>query len=226
MPPKQKLWHFSSKRIKPVHPSLYLALRPIEEVISHDHLGVTLSCDLSWRPHILKIHQKASKRLNMLKGLKFKLNRFALEVLYKSIVRSTMEYADVTILVCLSLVLKGLKSLSFIPTIKLWNNLLDKTRQCLSLASFKKQLLNDSFRISPRNYLFYVGDRYPSILHTRLRLGNSALSAHLFLRGCILSPLCICGKIKRNCWALSFVLSPICCSAWYVVYLCCSESWR
>ena len=92
---KTKTLTFSFRRAKPVHPPLYLALRPIEEVASHDNLGVTLSFDLSWRPHILKIHQKASKRLNVLKGLRFKLKRFALEIWYKSLVRSTLEYADV-----------------------------------------------------------------------------------------------------------------------------------
>ena len=273
---KTKTLTFSSRRAKPVHPPLYLALRPIEEVASHDHLGVTLSCDLSWHPHILKIHQKASKRLNVLKGLRFKLKRFALEILYKILVRSTLEYADVVWGGCLTgerdllegiqlaaaRVVTGarkgthraslLKDLSWhtlenrrsvhklvmmykmfnklVPlfpqqvkdrttyslrssdnlslpkprterfkksfiysTIQLWNELSDKTRQCVSLASFRNQLLKNCFRTPPRNYVFYIGDRYPSIIHTRLRLGNSALNAHLFSNGCISSPLCYCG---------------------------------
>ena len=77
---KTKTLTFTSIRAKPVHPPLYLALRPIEGVASHDHLGITLSCDLSWRPRILKIHQKASKGLNVLKGLRFQLKRLALEI--------------------------------------------------------------------------------------------------------------------------------------------------
>ena len=86
---------FSSKHIKPVHPTLYLAFRPIEEVSYHKHLSVFLAGDLSWRSHILKVHQKASKKLNMLRGLKFRLNRHTLEILYKSMIRSTMEYANI-----------------------------------------------------------------------------------------------------------------------------------
>ena len=67
----------------------------IEDVTVHEHLGLTLSSNLSWRAHILKIHQKASTKLNLRKPLKYKLNRYTLEVLFKSLVRSSLEYADV-----------------------------------------------------------------------------------------------------------------------------------
>ena len=43
----------------------------------------------------MKIHQKASKLLNLLNSLKYKLNRYTLEVSFKSLVRSSLEYADV-----------------------------------------------------------------------------------------------------------------------------------
>ena len=55
----------------------------------------TLSSNLSWRAHIPKIHQKASKKLNLLKPLKYNLSRYTLEVLFKTLVRSSLEYADV-----------------------------------------------------------------------------------------------------------------------------------
>ena len=61
----------------------------------HEHLGLTLSSKLSWRAHILKIHQKASKKLNLLKPLKNNLSRYTLEVLFKSLMCSSLEYADV-----------------------------------------------------------------------------------------------------------------------------------
>ena len=41
------------------------------------------------------IFQSASKKLNMLKGLKFLLSRHTLETLYESLVRSNLEYANV-----------------------------------------------------------------------------------------------------------------------------------
>jgi hypothetical protein len=64
---------FSAKKDKPFHPSLYLSNVLIKEVFQHEHLGVTLTFNLSWRSHILKIHQKASKRLNMLKPMRLTL---------------------------------------------------------------------------------------------------------------------------------------------------------
>ena len=53
-----------------------------------------MSSNLSWRAHIVKIYQKASKKLNLLKPLKYNLSRYTLEVLFKSLVRSSLEYAN------------------------------------------------------------------------------------------------------------------------------------
>ena len=47
----------------------------IDNVSNHKHLGVTICSDLSWRIHIFNVYEKASKKLNLLKGLKFKLGR-------------------------------------------------------------------------------------------------------------------------------------------------------
>ena len=54
-----------------------------------------MSSHLSWRAHIFKIYQKASKKLNLLKPVKYNLSRYTLEVLFKSLVRSSLEYANV-----------------------------------------------------------------------------------------------------------------------------------
>ena len=92
---KLKQLFFLAKKDKPVHPPLILNNNIIEHVTVHEHLALTLCSNLSWRAHILKIHQKASKKLNLLKPLKYKLNRYTLEVLFKSLVHSSLEYADV-----------------------------------------------------------------------------------------------------------------------------------
>ena len=47
----------------------------IDIVDQYDHLGVTPTNKFSWLPHILKIHLKASKKLNLLKPIKFKLGK-------------------------------------------------------------------------------------------------------------------------------------------------------
>ena len=84
---KTKSMIFSTKHVKPDHPPFFLDGVGIENIPVHDHLGVTFSSNLSWHPHILKIHQKASRKLNLLKPLKYKLSRFTLDVLYKALVR-------------------------------------------------------------------------------------------------------------------------------------------
>ena len=94
-PKKTKTMIFSVKKNKPAHPHLYSSGKVIDEVDCHTHLGLTLSSNLSWREHILNIYSKASKRVHVLKRLKYKLNRATLIVLYKSMIRSIMEYADV-----------------------------------------------------------------------------------------------------------------------------------
>jgi hypothetical protein len=93
-PTKTESIIFSTKRIKPYHPDLFYEGKKIAMVSQHTHLGVTLSSTLSWNAHILKVYEKACQRINMLKGLKYKLNRETLNTLYKSLVRPVMEYAD------------------------------------------------------------------------------------------------------------------------------------
>ena len=43
-----------AKRDKPLQPPLILNDSIIEDVTVHEHLGLTLSSNLSWRAHILK----------------------------------------------------------------------------------------------------------------------------------------------------------------------------
>ena len=94
-PDKTKSMIFSVKRLRPNHPPLFFNNNEIQEVFNHKHIGVTLSSNLTWTAHIINIHEKASKRLNLLKSIKFKLNRKTLSNLYKCLIRPLLEYADV-----------------------------------------------------------------------------------------------------------------------------------
>ena len=85
----------SRKRNKPVHPPLTMLDAPIINVDSHKHLGLTLSSDGSWHTHINFIKEKAWTRINMIRCLKYTLNRKSLETLYLSFIRPVIEYADV-----------------------------------------------------------------------------------------------------------------------------------
>jgi hypothetical protein len=86
---------FSTKHNRLPQPILYLNGTALREVDSHSHLGLTFTSNFSWSKHILSIHKKASKRMNALKRVKYKLNRSTLICLYKSLIRPLMAYADV-----------------------------------------------------------------------------------------------------------------------------------
>jgi hypothetical protein len=51
----------------------------ISTIESHRHLGVTFSTDAKWNAHIENIVSSVSKHINILRKLKFKINRFNLE---------------------------------------------------------------------------------------------------------------------------------------------------
>ena len=67
----------------------------ISSVQSHKHLGLTFSNDGGWFTHINDIIKKASVRLNLLRRLKYMVDRRSLETMYFSFIRPTLEYADV-----------------------------------------------------------------------------------------------------------------------------------
>ena len=67
----------------------------IKEVKIHKHLGMTLSNDLSWNDHIDDLLNRAGKRIDILSYLKYRIDRFTLEIMYKSYIRPTIEYGDV-----------------------------------------------------------------------------------------------------------------------------------
>ena len=77
------------------HPPLYLNATPIQEVNFHKHLGLTFNNTCQWGDHIDNIIQKASNKLNVLRSLKFNLDRRTLQIMYFSFIRPTLEYGDI-----------------------------------------------------------------------------------------------------------------------------------
>ena len=67
----------------------------INEVTSHKHLGLTFSNDCSWHEHFDYIKSKAWFRINIMRKLKFKLDRKSLQTVYFSFIRPLLDYADV-----------------------------------------------------------------------------------------------------------------------------------
>ncbi|MCG7869883.1 MAG: hypothetical protein JAY74_26365 [Candidatus Thiodiazotropha taylori] len=84
----------SRKKAGVPHPPLFLANTNIQETDTYKHLGIHFSKNLSWSEHIRNITRTAWQRLNMLRGLKFKLKRFSLEKIYISFIRPLLEYSD------------------------------------------------------------------------------------------------------------------------------------
>ena len=94
-PTKSESFLVSRKVNRPVHPPLFMQNIQIEEVECHKHLGVFLSNDCSWHKHITYIKEKAWCRINVMRKLKFKLDRKSLETIFIAFIRPLLEYADV-----------------------------------------------------------------------------------------------------------------------------------
>ena len=69
--------------------------QPITEVSSHKQLGIIFSNDCTWHEHLENVEAKAWKRINIMRKLKFKLNRKSLQTIYFSFIRPLLEYAIV-----------------------------------------------------------------------------------------------------------------------------------
>ena len=65
------------------------------EVETHENLGVYFPTDCTWHKHTDYIKEKAWGRINVMRKLKFKLDRKSLEIFYMVFIRPLLEYADV-----------------------------------------------------------------------------------------------------------------------------------
>ena len=92
---KNEVMTLSLRSNRPPQPPLFFNGTPLKEVTEHTHLGLTLSSNMSWKPHVDRICRRAGQRNNILRKLKFRLPRKTLENLYKSLVRPILEYGNV-----------------------------------------------------------------------------------------------------------------------------------
>ena len=85
----------SRKTTDVLHPPLFLAGPKIKtETDTYKQLGIHSSNNLSWAEYIRTITRTAWQRLNMLRGLKFRLKRFSLEKIYTSFIQPLLEFSD------------------------------------------------------------------------------------------------------------------------------------
>ena len=76
-------------------PLLIMLGQQIKEVKFHKHLGIYFSNDGSWHKHIDYIKEKACTRINIMRRLKYELERKSLEIIYTTFIRPILENADV-----------------------------------------------------------------------------------------------------------------------------------
>ena len=94
-PQKTEEMLFSRKSANIHHPKLSMDNTEIQRVPFHKHLSLTFNSDCSWHEHIIDITNKAWKRINLLRALKYQLDRRSLQTMYLSFIRPILEYGDV-----------------------------------------------------------------------------------------------------------------------------------
>ena len=92
---KTELLIISKKCGRQMYLPLYLNNTAINEVTVHKHLRVIFNNKMSWRDHINDICKKCNKRLDIIQKMRCILPRSCIEKLYKSFIRSLLDYTDV-----------------------------------------------------------------------------------------------------------------------------------
>jgi hypothetical protein len=94
-PTKTVFLHVTRKHIPNPKPILKLNGQTIKEVETHKHLGLTFNTCLTWTDHINNLVSKASRCNGLLQRLSRDVPRQCTEILYKSMIRPLLEYADI-----------------------------------------------------------------------------------------------------------------------------------
>ena len=86
---------FSCKKVSSNHPQLIFNGTAVVKVNEQKHLGVILQPGLSFEKHLNEKIMKAKKNIGLLKHLSKFLPRKTLDQMYKTLVRSHLDYCDV-----------------------------------------------------------------------------------------------------------------------------------
>ena len=76
------------------HPDIVFNNTVLPEIKEHKHLGLTLSQNLSWSAHISTVLQSAAPMADVLKKLKYRVDKETLEKVYFSFIRPKLEYGS------------------------------------------------------------------------------------------------------------------------------------
>ena len=86
---------FSRKLNKPNHPSLIFNNTVVIQSTNHKHLGMILDTKLDFQEHHKDKLSKISKTIGLLRKLQQILTRAPLLTIYKSFIRSHLDYGDI-----------------------------------------------------------------------------------------------------------------------------------
>ena len=89
--PKTKSMTVTFKK-EVLQPDLIFNSNVLNTVSEHKHLGLTLSKNLGWTPHIQSIIKNVSPMIDVLKKLKYSIDRKSLETIYFTFIRPKLEY--------------------------------------------------------------------------------------------------------------------------------------
>ena len=85
---------FSQKSVEVFHPPLFFNGIEVKRVSEHKHLGLTLDPKLNFAAHIKEKSSTAKKGIGLIKHLRMYLPTKALNLIYKTRVRSHLDYCD------------------------------------------------------------------------------------------------------------------------------------
>ena len=86
---------FSRKTNKPQHPDLLFNQSQVQRSDAQKHLGVILDNKLNFNQHVKCAMDKANKGINVLRKLRYYVPRDSLIRIYKTFIRSQLDYADI-----------------------------------------------------------------------------------------------------------------------------------
>ena len=84
--------HFLSGPVRCPQPPLFFYGTEIPQSPHVKVVGLTMSHNLSWSTHIMNVHRKANRSLALLRRARPVLDPPALSTIYKSFIRSRVEY--------------------------------------------------------------------------------------------------------------------------------------
>ena len=87
---------FSRKNNKIDHPPLYFNQNLVKSSSTHKHLGMILDTKLDFSLHLKNVQSKVNKTIGLLPKLQDTLPRTSLITIFKSFIRSHLDYGDIT----------------------------------------------------------------------------------------------------------------------------------